>query len=52
MVAGVPVALALLVLPRVTQAAAAPQRWVLTDASGFSWCMSLFEQPDPAYPTG
>lgn len=50
--AGVLVALALLVLPQVTQAAAAPQRWTLTDSSGHLWGLSLFEQPDPTYPAG
>ncbi|MCS5699773.1 DUF3122 domain-containing protein [Cyanobium sp. FGCU-52] len=52
MLAGVLVALALLVLPPVAQAAAAPQGWTLTDSSGHLWGLSLFEQPDPAYPAG
>ena len=51
-IAGVLVALALLVMPQVTQAAAAPQRWTLTDSSGHLWGLSLFEQPDPTYPAG
>jgi hypothetical protein len=45
-------ALTMLVLPYQAEAAAEPQRWTLADASGRSWGMSLFEQPDPAYPPG
>jgi hypothetical protein len=50
--AGVLVALALLVMPQPTQAVTAPQRWTLTDSSGHLWGLSLFEQPDPGYPAG
>jgi len=46
------VALALLVMPQVTQAATTPQGWTLTDSSGHLWGLSLFEQPDPSYPAG
>jgi hypothetical protein len=46
------IALALLMLPLLAQAAAAPQRWGLTDSSGQLWGLNLFEQPDPAYPAG
>lgn len=44
--------LTLLVLPLQVEAAVEPQRWTLTDSSGRPWGMSLFEQPDPAYPGG
>lgn len=44
--------LILLVLPLQAEAAVAPQRWTLTDSSGRPWGMSLFDQPDPAYPAG
>ena len=44
--------LALLALPLPVQAAAAPQQWTTTDASGQLWGLNLFEQPDPAYPAG
>jgi hypothetical protein len=50
--AGVLLALALLVLPLQAQAAAGTQRWTLTDSSGHLWGLSLFEQPDAAYPEG
>ena len=51
-VAAVLLALTLMVLPLQAQAAVEPQRWSLTDASGHLWGLSLFEQPDPAYPAG
>jgi len=51
-VAAVLLALTLLVLPLQAQAAVDPQRWSLTDSSGHSWGLTLFEQPDPAYPAG
>ncbi|MEB3322309.1 MAG: DUF3122 domain-containing protein [Synechococcaceae cyanobacterium] len=41
--------------PRPAAAApaeAAPQRWVLRDQSDRSWGLTLFSQPDPAYPSG
>jgi hypothetical protein len=41
-----------MVLPLQARAAADPQRWSLTDSSGHLWGLSLFEQPDPAYPAG
>ena len=44
--------LALLALPLPVQAATAPQQWTITDASGQLWGLSLFEQPDSAYPAG
>ena len=47
-----PALLALLALPLPVQAAAAPQHWTITDASGQLWGLNLFEQPDPAYPAG
>jgi hypothetical protein len=50
--ASVLVALALMVLPLQAQAAVDPQRWTLTDSSGHLWGLTLFEQPDPAYPVG
>jgi hypothetical protein len=51
-VAAVLLALTLMVLPLQAQAAADPQRWSLTDSSGHLWGLTLFEQPDPAYPAG
>lgn len=50
--AAVLLTLTLLVLPLQAAAAVEPQHWTLTDASGRPWGMSLFEQPDPAYPPG
>jgi hypothetical protein len=50
--AGIWLALSLLVLPLQAQAAVDPQRWSLTDSSGHLWGLTLFEQPDPAYPAG
>jgi hypothetical protein len=50
--AAVLLALTLMVLPLQAQAAVDPQRWSLTDSSGHSWGLTLFEQPDPAYPAG
>ena len=50
--AAVLLALTLMVLPLQAQPAIDPQRWTLTDSSGHSWGMTLFEQPDPAYPAG
>ena len=41
-----------MVLPLQAQAAVDPQRWTLTDSSGHYWGLTLFEQPDPAYPAG
>ncbi|MDM7938363.1 MAG: DUF3122 domain-containing protein [Cyanobium sp. CZS 48M] len=52
MVAAVLLALALMVLPLQAQAAADQQRWSLNDSSGHLWGLTLFEQPDPAYPAG
>jgi hypothetical protein len=46
------IALAPMLLPLQAQAAAAPQRWSLTDSSGQLWGLYLVEQPDPAYPAG
>lgn len=51
-VAAVLLALTLMVLPLQAQAAVEPQRWSLTDSSGHLWGLTLFEQPDPAYPAG
>lgn len=51
-VAAVLLALTLMVLPLQAQAAVDPQRWSLTDSSGHLWGLTLFEQPDPAYPAG
>ena len=51
-VAAVLLALTLMVLPLQSQAAVDPQRWSLTDSSGHLWGLTLFEQPDPAYPAG
>jgi hypothetical protein len=50
--AAVLLALTLMVLPLQAQAAVDPQRWSLTDSSGHLWGLTLFEQPDPAYPAG
>ena len=44
--------LVLMVLPIQVQAGADLQRWTLTDSSGHLWGLTLFEQPDPAYPAG
>jgi hypothetical protein len=38
--------------PGTALADAAPQRWNLTDQGGQRWSLSLFAQPDPAYPGG
>ncbi|MCP9821041.1 DUF3122 domain-containing protein [Synechococcus sp. Cruz-9H2] len=51
-VAAVLLALTLTVLPLLAHAEADPQRWTLTDSSGQVWGLTLFEQPDPAYPAG
>jgi hypothetical protein len=51
-VAAVLLALTLIVLPFQAQAAVDPQHWSLTDSSGHHWGLTLFEQPDPAYPVG
>ena len=45
-------ALTSMVLPLQARAAVDPQRWSLTDSAGHLWGLTLFEQPDPAYPTG
>jgi hypothetical protein len=45
-------ALTSMVLPLQAQAAVDPQRWSLTDSSGHLWGLTLFKQPDPAYPDG
>jgi len=45
-------ALTLMVLPLQAQAAVDTQRWSFTDSSGHLWGLTLFEQPDPAYPAG
>jgi len=50
--AAVLLALTLMLLPLQAQAAVDPQRWSLTDSSGHLWGLTLFEQPDPAYPAG
>jgi hypothetical protein len=50
--AAVLLALTLMLLPLQAQAAADQQRWTLTDSSGRSWGLTLFEQPDHAYPAG
>jgi hypothetical protein len=42
----------LLVVPFKGLAAASPQLWTLTDSLGHFWGLTLFEQPDPAYPAG
>lgn len=44
--------LGLLLWPSSLWAAADPQRWSLTDGQGQRWAVSLFNQPDPAYPEG
>ncbi|QNI70566.1 DUF3122 domain-containing protein [Cyanobium sp. NS01] len=52
MAAAVLLALVLMVLPLQATAADDPLRWSLTDSSGHLWGLTLFEQPDPAYPAG
>lgn len=42
----------LLALPGPAMAAGPPQRWSLSDSGGRGWGLTLFEQPDPAYPQG
>jgi hypothetical protein len=42
----------LLALPLPSMAADPPQRWSLSDADGRGWGLTLFTQPDPAYPEG
>lgn len=42
----------LLLMPTPAWASTDPQRWNLTDQAGHSWGLTLFEQPDPAYPRG
>jgi hypothetical protein len=44
--------LGLLLWPGILWAADAPQRWTLADGQGQRWAVSLFQQPDPAYPAG
>lgn len=39
-------------LPAAPLAAALPARWNLGDQNGQRWQLALFEQPDPAYPSG
>ncbi len=45
-------AVGLLLPARPLMAAEAPQHWTLSDAAGQRWGLVLFEQPDPAYPSG
>lgn len=45
-------AVGLLLPARPLMAAEAPQHWTLSDAAGQRWGLALFEQPDPAYPSG
>ena len=49
---GVVLALALVLRPGVLWAADDPARWTLSDQQGQRWAVSLFHQPDPAYPDG
>ncbi len=44
--------LALGLAPGLALADTAPQRWTLTDQGGQTWSLTLFAQPDPAYPSG
>jgi hypothetical protein len=44
--------LGLLLWPGTVWAADAAQRWTLADGQGQRWAVSLFQQPDPAYPEG
>ncbi|MDM7954230.1 MAG: DUF3122 domain-containing protein [Cyanobium sp. CZS 25K] len=52
MFAAVLLALTLMVLLLQAQAAVDTRRWSLNDSSGHLWGLTLFEQPDPAYPAG
>lgn len=52
MLAVLGLAVGLLLPARPVMAAAAPQHWTLSDAAGQRWGLVLFEQPDPAYPSG
>lgn len=52
MLACVLLGLAQLLLPLQAGAAVEHQRWNLTDPQGSRWGLTLFEQPDPAYPAG
>jgi hypothetical protein len=45
-------AVGLLLPARPLMAADAPQHWTLSDAAGQRWGLVLFEQPDPADPSG
>ncbi|MGL6134401.1 MAG: DUF3122 domain-containing protein [Prochlorococcaceae cyanobacterium] len=38
--------------PAALGAAEPPARWTLSDGQGQRWAVSLFNQPDPAYPDG
>ncbi len=38
--------------PAALSAADPPARWTLSDGQGQRWAVSLFQQPDPAYPAG
>lgn len=44
--------LGLLLWPGSLWAADVPQRWSLADGQGQRWAVTLFNQPDPAYPEG
>jgi hypothetical protein len=44
--------MALIHQPPALWAADAPERWTLSDREGQRWVVSLFSQPDPAYPAG
>jgi hypothetical protein len=41
-----------LLMPTPAWAATDTQHWNLTDQAGHGWGLTLFEQPDPAYPQG
>jgi hypothetical protein len=41
-----------LFVPAPAWATADTERWNLTDQAGHGWVVTLFEQPDPAYPGG
>ncbi len=52
LVTGALVLMALLLQPAVLWAADPPGRWTLSDRQEQRWVLSLFAQPDPAYPAG
>lgn len=52
LMAGAVVLMVLLLQPAALWATGGSERWTLNDRQGQRWVVSLFPQPDPAYPAG